>query len=96
MRNIIYLLALAIPFMVATPFSAKAGCDAPYAGCLAACGNRVTGGTSGGSAGTLNAECKVKCQVAYRSCKCQASLKACLASAPNSYVQSRCRWRYRC
>lgn len=69
MRNIIYAVALGIPLIVATSFSAIAGCDAPYTGCLAACGNKVTGGTSGGSPGTLNSECKAKCLAEYRACK---------------------------
>ena len=61
MRNMMYAAVLVIPFIVATSFSAVAGCDAPYTGCLAACGNKVTGGTTGGSPGTLKSECKAKC-----------------------------------
>ena len=69
MRKIIYAVALGIPLIVVTSFSAVAGCDAPYTGCLAACGNRVTGGTSGGSPGTLKAECKNRCYVKYLQCE---------------------------
>lgn len=68
-RNLGYAVALGMPLIVATSFSAVAGCDAPYTGCLAACGNKVTGGTSGGSPGTLSAECKAKCFAKYRACK---------------------------
>ena len=64
-----YFLTLALLVTAASLSSANAGCDAPYIGCLAACGNRVTGGTSGGSPGTLKSECKTKCLAKYRECK---------------------------
>ena len=69
MRKAICALALGVSITVATTLPAVAGCDAPYAGCLAACGNKVTGGTSGGSPGTLKSECKSKCLIKYRECR---------------------------
>jgi hypothetical protein len=72
MRNNIYALAIASVLAAATSVPASAGCDAPYAGCLATCGNKVTGGTSAGSPGTLKAECKAQCQAAYRACICHS------------------------
>lgn len=66
MRKTISAVALAIPFILATSFSSIAGCNAPYTGCLAACGNKVT---SGGSPGTLKAECKANCLAKYRECQ---------------------------
>ena len=53
MRNLVLVLALSIPVIAAGSPPATAGCDAPYVGCLAACGNKATGGTSGGSPGVL-------------------------------------------
>ena len=69
MRFWLYFLPVALLVTAASLSSANAGCDAPYTGCLAACGNRVTGGTSGGSPGTLKSECKAKCLAKYRECK---------------------------
>ena len=66
MRTAICALALGVSITVGATLPAVAGCDAPYTGCLAACGNKVT---SGGSPGTLEPECKAKCLAKYRECK---------------------------
>ena len=85
MRSIVYAVVLGVLVILAMPVFAVAGCcDAPYAGCLARCGNKVTGGTSGGSPGTLKQECKNKCNVAFRSCvrdicRCGYYEKKCIA-----------------
>jgi hypothetical protein len=66
MRNFLSLLALALILIGAPSASVFAGCNAPYTGCLAACGNKVT---SGGSAGTIKAECKANCLAKKRECE---------------------------
>ena len=67
MRGIFVVVATGLGVIVATALSAEAGCNAPYAGCLAACGNKVVGG--GGSPGTVSPECKSRCMAKYRECR---------------------------
>lgn len=78
MRTIVLVIVASIPFIGAAPLSATAGCTAPYAGCLAACGSRVTQHQPP----PIKAECRAKCQVALKSCECRAARKACLAKFP--------------
>jgi hypothetical protein len=77
MRALAFTLSLLIattaplPFLVS--YSLHAGCNAPYVGCLAACGNKTSGGVTGGYAGgAVKQECKTKCQAQYTACLCKS------------------------
>jgi hypothetical protein len=78
MRVVAFTLTLLSATTAPLPFLASyllhAGCNAPYVGCLAACGNKTSGGVTGGNAGgTVNQICKAKCQAQYKACMCQSS-----------------------
>jgi hypothetical protein len=78
MRPLAFTLTLLTATTAQLPFLGSyflhAGCNAPYVGCLAACGNKTSGGVTGGSAvGALKQECKAKCQTQYNACVCQSS-----------------------
>jgi hypothetical protein len=77
MRALAFTVTLLTACTVPLPFLASyflhAGCDAPYVGCLAACGNKTSGGVTGGYAGgAVKQECKAKCQAQYKTCMCQS------------------------
>jgi hypothetical protein len=77
MRALAFTLSLLTATTAPLPFLASyflhAGCNAPYVGCLAACGNKTSGGVTGGSAGAaVKQECKANCQAQYQSC-CRSS-----------------------
>jgi hypothetical protein len=77
MRALAFTFTLLTATTAPLPFLASyflhAGCNAPYVGCLAACGNKTSGGVTGGSAGAaVKQECKANCQAQYRSC-CRSS-----------------------
>jgi hypothetical protein len=78
MRALAFTLSLLTATTAPLPFLASyflhAGCQAPYVGCLAACGNKTSGGVTGGYAGgAVKQECKAKCQAQYNTCMCQSS-----------------------
>jgi hypothetical protein len=76
-RTLIFTLVLLTAATTPLPFFASyflhAGCSAPYVGCLAACGNKTSGGVTGGYAGgPLKQDCKAKCLAQYKTC-CRGS-----------------------